>query len=144
MQGLPASHIKRCYEYIQVYYHLFNLYILAYYTGLESHFESFKHTVKMQQFGIIVLTEPREVIFFSGECLLYFFYKCYLFILFGFIRCWLRHAGSSVFIEACGAFSCSMCNLVSWPGIESGLLHWEHGVSAIGPPGKPLESAYFK
>lgn len=36
----------------------------------------------MQQFGIIVLIEPREVIFFSGKCLLYFFINfIYLFYL---------------------------------------------------------------
>ena len=125
MQGLPASHIKRCYEYIQVCCHSFNLHILAQWIGLESHFESFKHTVKMQQFGIIVLIEPREVIFFSGKCLLYFFYKFYLFYLAASgVGCNTQDLQSSLKHE--GPLVCSKCDLVPRPGIEPSLLHWEH------------------
>ena len=32
--------------------------------------------------------------------------------------------------------SCCIWDLVLWLGIEPGLLHWEHRVSATGPPGK--------
>ena len=32
--------------------------------------------------------------------------------------------------------SCGMWDLVPWPGIEPGPLHWEHGVLTTGPPGK--------
>ena len=31
-----------------------------------------------------------------------------------------------------------MWDLVPWPGIEPGPLHWQHGVLATGPPGKSL------
>jgi len=33
--------------------------------------------------------------------------------------------------------SCCMWDLVPWPGVENRALHWEHGVSARGPPGSP-------
>ena len=36
------------------------------------------------------------------------------------------------------ALSCGMQDLVPWPGIEPGPLHWEHGVLTAGPPGKVL------
>ena len=34
-----------------------------------------------------------------------------------------------------------MWDLLPGPGSESGLLHWEHGLLAAGPPGKPPD--YF-
>ena len=43
---------------------------------------------------------------------------------------------SSIFVLACGSFSCGLWDLVPWPGREPGPLPWEHGVLATGPPGK--------
>ena len=37
-----------------------------------------------------------------------------------------------------------MCNLVSQPGIESDLPHWEHGVLATGQPVKSQGFLYIK
>ena len=34
--------------------------------------------------------------------------------------------------------SCSMWDVVPRPGLETGLLIWEHGVSVTGPPGQSL------
>ena len=63
--------------------------------------------------------------------------------LFSCTRSWLLHVGSLIFVAACRIFhcsmqtlSCSMWDLVPWPGIEPGPLHWECGVLATGPPGK--------
>ena len=39
-------------------------------------------------------------------------------------------------LGANGLFNCSMWDLVPWPGINPGPLHWEHVVLATGPPGK--------
>ena len=39
---------------------------------------------------------------------------------------------------AVAGLSCSMWDPAPWPGIEPRPLHWEHGVLAIGPPGKSL------
>ena len=36
---------------------------------------------------------------------------------------------------AYGIFSRGMQDLVPWPGMETGSLHWEHQVLATGPPG---------
>ena len=47
---------------------------------------------------------------------------------------------------SCGmqALSCSMRDLVPWPGIEPpGPLDWEHSVLATGPPGKSLANTLF-
>ena len=45
----------------------------------------------------------------------------------------------SLFIYlAVPGLSCSMWDLVCWPGIKPGPLHWETGVLATGPPGKSL------
>ena len=33
-------------------------------------------------------------------------------------KTWLMHAGSSIFAAACRIFSCGMCDLVPWSGIE--------------------------
>ena len=38
-----------------------------------------------------------------------------------------------VFVVACGIFSCAMCDLVPWPGIEPGPLRWECKVPATLP-----------
>ena len=45
-------------------------------------------------------------------------------------------------LVVCGiqALSWGMWNLVPWPGIEPGPLHWKQGVLAMGPPGKSLTS----
>ena len=44
-----------------------------------------------------------------------------------------------VFINlAALGLSCGMWNLFYQPQIELGPLHWKHGVSATGPPGKSL------
>ena len=39
--------------------------------------------------------------------------------------------------------SCGIWNLVPWPGIKPGLLHWEYGVLATGPLGKSPKTSYF-
>ena len=39
-------------------------------------------------------------------------------------------------LVADGIFSCSMQDLVPWPGIEAGPLHWECRVWVTGPPDK--------
>ena len=64
-------------------------------------------------------------------------------------RSWLWHMGSSVFVVACGIFSwdmrilsCSVWDLVSWPGISPSPLHWELGVLTTGPPGKSLKLVF--
>ena len=36
-------------------------------------------------------------------------------------------------------FSCSMWDLVPDQGLNSGALHWNHGVLTTGPPGKSLK-----
>ena len=48
-------------------------------------------------------------------------------------------------IFSCGmwALSCSMWDLVPWPGVEPRPLHWECGVLATGPPGKSLSVLYI-
>ena len=43
----------------------------------------------------------------------------------------LWHAGS-IFSCSTGTLSCSMRDLIPCPGIQSGPLHWEHGVLATG------------
>ena len=43
-----------------------------------------------------------------------------------------------VFAATYRIFSCSMWDLASCPGVESGLPAWELRVLATGPPGKPL------
>ena len=57
---------------------------------------------------------------------------------------------SQVLVAAHGIFSfsrrtlsCHMWDLVPWPGVEPGPLHWEHGVSALDHQGNPYNS-YFK
>ena len=39
---------------------------------------------------------------------------------------------------ACGIFSCGIWDLVLWPGVELGPLHWELGILATGLPEKSL------
>ena len=43
----------------------------------------------------------------------------------------------NIYLSAQG-LSCSMWDLVPWPGIKPRPLHWEHGVLATGPRGKSL------
>ena len=62
-----------------------------------------------------------------------FFILIYWFVCAGF---WLWHTGFLIFIATCGILGCSMWDLVSWPGIKHGPLHWELGVLATGPLGK--------
>ena len=40
-----------------------------------------------------------------------------------------------IYVSASG-LGCSMWDLVPWPGLNPGPLHWKHGVTATGPPGK--------
>lgn len=49
-------------------------------------------------------------------------------------------------LTGCGSWtlSCSRSDLVSWPGIESGPLHWEHRVLATWPPGSPEHLLFAK
>ena len=50
------------------------------------------------------------------------------------------HGESSIFPVACTIFSCSMWDLVPWPGIEPRPPALELGVLASGPPGKSLQT----
>ena len=52
----------------------------------------------------------------------------------------LPHVGSLV--VAC-ELSGGKCDLVPWPGIEPGPLHWEGGVLTTGPPGKSHHDVLF-
>ena len=74
---------------------------------------------------------------------MYISYLCSFLKKYWFI--YLAASGLNCFHVACGIFSCgmrtlssSMWDLVPWPGIEPGPLHWKHGVLATGPPGKSL------
>ena len=49
--------------------------------------------------------------------------------------CFILFFNIFVYLAVLG-LSCSMQDLVPQPGINSGLLHWELGVSATGPPRK--------
>ena len=44
---------------------------------------------------------------------------------------------------AAPGFSCSMWNLVPWPGMEQDPLHWEHRVLTTGPPGNSWEKCFL-
>ena len=80
-----------------------------------------------------------SVPFYVGDCLKKNIY------LSGCTRNWFQHVGSAIFTVPCGIFSCgmatiscSMWDLVHWPGIEPGpsaLAAWS--LPATGPPGKP-------
>ena len=49
-----------------------------------------------------------------------------------------------VLVMACDIFfSCSMWDLVPWPGSNPGPLHWELGVLATEPPGKSGELIFW-
>ena len=49
-----------------------------------------------------------------------------------------------VLVMACNIFfSCSMWDLVPWPGSNPGPLHWELGVLATEPPGKSGELIFW-
>ena len=54
----------------------------------------------------------------------------------------VTHGTFDVQLRHVASFSCGMCDLVPWVGIESRSLHWEHGVLATGPPGKSLNIAH--
>ena len=41
------------------------------------------------------------------------------------------------------SLSCSMWDLVPWPGIDPGPQHWKQGISATGPPWKFLHWPFF-
>ena len=53
---------------------------------------------------------------------------------------WVLIVAHGIFALCCSVWtlSCSMWDLVSWSRIESGPLHWEHGVLATALPGKSL------
>ena len=53
---------------------------------------------------------------------------------------WVLIVAHGIFALCCSVWtlSCSMWDLVSWSGIESGPLHWEHGVLATALQGKSL------
>ena len=77
----------------------------------------------------------------STHIILYnFIYLCMY--LFGCAGSLLWHAGSSVFIVAPWISSCHLCDLVSWPEMESGPPG--PGILATGPPGKSLTLYNFK
>ena len=50
---------------------------------------------------------------------------------------------SLIFVDTCSLLSWGMWDLIPWPGIQPGPLHWELRILASGPPGKfpaPLHS----
>ena len=49
-----------------------------------------------------------------------------------FLFCWLHQV-----------FSFGMWDLVPWPGIHSGPLHWEYGVLATGPQAKSFARSFY-
>lgn len=48
-----------------------------------------------------------------------------------------------LFITAALGLSSGMWDLVPGPGVEPRPLHWEYGILATGPPGKPLFFFFF-
>ena len=48
-----------------------------------------------------------------------------------------------VLLAAYGTFGWVMWDLVPWPGIKPGPLHWELGILAIGPTGKSPSSPFL-
>ena len=56
-------------------------------------------------------------------------FKNFFFLVKIYWLCW-------VLIAACGILSCSIWDLVPWPGIQPRLPALGHGVLASGPPGK--------
>ena len=61
--------------------------------------------------------------------------------LFDCARSHLPHSGSSIFSCSMRTHSCSVWDLVPWPGIEP--RHWEHEVLATGPSRKPPTKRLF-
>ena len=51
-------------------------------------------------------------------------------------RVWHEWATELNWTTAWRIFSCRIWDLAPWAEIEPGPVHWEHGVLAIGPPGK--------
>ena len=67
-------------------------------------------------------------------CFFSFLFFKYLFV---WLHLVLGHSGLQSSLQCVGSPSCSMRYLVPWPGMEPRPLHWEWGVLATGPPGKP-------
>ena len=63
-------------------------------------------------------------------------------ILFCCTRSRLQHAGSLIFIAACGSLNYTFGVKFPDRGLNLGPLHWEYGVLATGPLGKTL-SCFF-
>ena len=72
-------------------------------------------------------THTHIYIFFFQILFHYSFFVC-LFVF------WLY----KVLVATLGIFSCGMWDPVPWPGINPGLLRWEHRVLGTGPPGTSL------
>jgi len=70
------------------------------------------------------ITEKIRVCTESQDLLILFFFLIFIIIFiyyyyfFAYAGSQLRHTESSVFVAACWIFSCSMWNLVPWPGIK--------------------------
>ena len=46
-------------------------------------------------------------------------------------------------VVVCKIFSCTMWDLVAWPGMDQGSLHWECGVLVTGTQGSPYLTSYW-
>ena len=74
------------------------------------------------------------------------FSKVFYFGIYSFLFIWLHWVlvvALGIFNLCCGIFGCGMWDLVADQGSNSGSLHWEHGISATGPPAKSLKYLVF-
>ena len=68
---------------------------------------------------------------------LFFFFFLFLWLYWGLVAAHgLFNAECRIFSYGLWTLSCGKRDLVPWPGIKPGPLHWEHGVLATGPPEK--------
>ena len=93
----------------------------------ESDTDPYSTTEQQQLPYYVVQIVPALVIVSSLDCLLCPFNN-------PTVKLWIIFLGF-IFFAACG-----MWDILPWPGMEPPPLHWEHGVLALGPPGKSLDS----
>ena len=84
-----------------------------------------------------------EIMFFVLFCFLIFIYFAG-----SSLRCGTRDLPCSMrdlLVAACGLLvAACVWDLVPWPGIKPGPLHWERRVLTTGPPGKSQRSCVFE
>ena len=83
----------------------------------------------------IYLANAMSFIFFNDN-----FEKIYAYL---FWPCQVLIAVWGFFIVACRLLSCSMQDLVPWPGIRLDPPPWEHGLLSTGSPGKSHKCHFF-